>query len=155
MSKSTKDINFKSLVSGIDKQDDIYDKIAYALGHQYLFEKWISPWESHNFPNDNFNNFKIKIKNIDRLYHISSFEGIGGNHYEMLARMDNNGKKIYVSLTAGCGYTGFGDGEGGNGFISICYNVDVFKKYMLDDKKNNDDDIYKCLENNECLEDKN
>nr|BDV49956.1 MAG: hypothetical protein [Metapenaeopsis lamellata majanivirus] len=150
MSKS-KNIDFISIVTGINSQSDISKKLAYVLKYQDKFDKRISPWEFHKFrPIRILKKIKIEVEHIDRLYRCFVDEqNMFKKYYEMLARMNYNGRKIYVALVA-FDLIGYGACRYG-GIICICYDVNIFTKFMLNYKRNNSI-IYHTLRNDTCLD---
>ncbi|XP_068237560.1 uncharacterized protein [Palaemon carinicauda] len=122
--------DFKSIVDCVTCVDDINEYVGTALHYQQIFEKRTSPWERAEWADDELENFQVLAEHIDRLYHIHHFDdNISGKEYELIARMDYQGRSVYVRMSAGCDYTGFecqGDGE-----IYVSYDAEVFLKSII------------------------
>ena len=135
--------NFKSIIASVSSANDMSDKMYGALCYQYMFDRRISPWDMEQFGDEDIQKFELDLEKVDRLYHIYHFDdGVSGANWEILVRMDHNGRKAYVNLTAGCDFTGF-ECQGG-GYIYITFNVNVFTRIMLEDNIDRDA-IYHAL----------
>ncbi|CAL4124743.1 unnamed protein product [Meganyctiphanes norvegica] len=131
------DIN-KSLVSiveGVKDTSDIDNLVGTALLYQHMFNKKTSPWEMNDFDDGELNNFSIELEKLDRIYYVYHFDdSVASREYELLARMDYKGSKVFVQLSAGCDYTGF-DCQGG-GEIYVTKRPDFFLKSVVDGSNN-------------------
>ena len=85
---------------------------------------------------------------MNRLYYISFFEDyVKARAFEMIARMEYEGRPLYVELNANCDYSGF-DCQG-DGFIIVGRDANLFMKDALAIERENlkKDLIYKSLQN--------
>ena len=134
---------FKSVKPEVKKADDIDDYVGEALSYQYQFEKRTSPWEAAQWDYDKLQAFKIDTNKVDRLYHIYNFDdGVGDRDFELIVRLEHEGRPLYVELSAGCDYTGF-DCQG-SGIIFVSRDANLFMKLVLKQVRNKDV-IYESL----------
>ncbi|XP_042893996.1 uncharacterized protein LOC122267876 isoform X2 [Penaeus japonicus] len=123
--------HFKSLVEAVNSAQEIDDLVGEALTYQALIDKRTSPWEMKCWNHEELQNFRIKLENVDRLYHIHFFDDqLEQREFELVVRMLHNKTHIFVQLSAGCDYTGF-DCRGG-GEIYISKDPQVFLKSVLE-----------------------
>ena len=115
--------SFKSVVSNILNTKQIYAYMGYTLYYQNKFKRRTTPREYSYFNYEEFNKFKINYGDIDRLYHISHFESVCGEDFEMIARMEYKGEKLYIELLAGCKFTSFNCYVYGTIFVSKYANL--------------------------------
>ena len=121
---------FKSYVPGVITHNDIRERVGYALGYQYMFERKIllSPREMSQWDPCELQRFTIDVDRIDRLYQLESEHDVsGGSLYSMLARMEDS--RVFVELSAGWDYTGFPICRGG-GAIYLIANPNLFGMLM-------------------------
>lgn len=137
--------NFKSIIPSVTSAEDMSEFIGLALSYQYMFDRRTSPWEMEHFEDNELEKFEIDLEKVDRLYYIYAYDDEAfGTKYEILARLDCQGKSAYVNLVASCDFTGF-ECQGG-GYIYISFNANVFTKIMLNDHHKRDL-IYNSLAN--------
>lgn len=135
--------NFKSVDPNVPNADIMDDYVGGALQYQCMFDKRTTPWEKTLWDDTELENFKIDLEVVDRLYYIYQFDdGVNGREFQMTARMDYKGRKVYIELVAGCDYTGF-DCQGG-GVIFISLDANLFMKLILTEEYQSDL-IYKSL----------
>ena len=81
-------------VPGITSIDDIHAKLGGMLGNQDVFlKKDGSPFENRN------DAFEVDAEQIDRIYHLVSFEASGSEgYYELFCRTKFNGLHHYVKM---------------------------------------------------------
>ncbi|CAL4220396.1 unnamed protein product [Meganyctiphanes norvegica] len=122
---------FRSIVSTVHNAEDVEEQIGEALIYQHMFEKRTSPWEMQNWDYEELQQFVLKLKRVDRLYYINHFDDtVSSRTFEILLRMTYKKEKIFVHLSAGCGFTGFdsqGDGE-----IYITKSANIFLKSIVE-----------------------
>ncbi|CAL4105611.1 unnamed protein product [Meganyctiphanes norvegica] len=123
---------FRSIVSTVHNAQDIEELIGEALIYQHMFEKRTSPWEMQTWDYEELQDFKLKLKRVDRLYYINHFDDqVSSRTFEILLRMTYKKEKIFVHLSAGCDFTGF-DCQGG-GEIYITRSANIFLKSIVEE----------------------
>ena len=137
--------SFKSVVSTIKTTEDIKELIGTAIYYQNMLDKRTTPWEKSLWNEEELEHFRINPDDIDRLYHIYHYDGCcdkNGQDFEMMARMDYKGVKMYIDLSASCDYTGFECQ--GVGSIFVSRDANLFMK-IIDNDKYDRDLIYQSL----------
>nr|WOZ57630.1 hypothetical protein MmNV_37 [Menippe mercenaria nudivirus] len=122
---------FKSLNSEVKTNEDLDEILGHALIYQYMFDNKTSPWERSSWGEDELENFKIDVDCIDRLYFVSCirYGDYSEAEYAMLARMEYNGKKVFIDFSASCDSTGF-DCQGG-GETYVTFDVNIFYNVIV------------------------
>ncbi|XP_069972496.1 uncharacterized protein [Penaeus vannamei] len=125
--------HFKSIVETVNSAEEIDDLIGEALTYQDMLDKRTSPWEMHCWSQEELQNFRIKLSNVDRLYHIHFFDDhLEERKFVLVARILYKERHVFVQLIAGCDFTGFHCRGGGEIYISL--DAQVFLKSVLDQK---------------------
>ena len=121
---------FRSAEVTVRDADTMDDYLGEALFHQHMFDKRTTPWEVKEWDYDFLQEFRIDLEKVDRLYHIWHMnDNVSNREFQFIARMDYEGKPLYVELIASCDYTGF-ECQGG-GYIFISRDPSLFMKVVL------------------------
>ena len=92
--------NFISLDPNIRDSRDMDDKVGVILFYLYKFKKKTTSIEFLNWDYIELQKLKIYLENVDRLYYINAtveYNNLSNSrHYEMIARMHDNEKQIFI-----------------------------------------------------------
>ena len=77
-------------------------------------------------------NFEIDLELIDRLYYIYYSGKYSQDAFQMVARMDYKGRKVYFELIALCPFYGFC--LGGGGLIFVSGDANLFMRLIMTNK---------------------
>ena len=136
--------DLKSVDPNIRDADDILEYIYGALEYQWMFDTRTTPWERDQWDDKELQNFKIMVEYIDRIYHIWFYDdGVTGQEFRLIARMDYGGQHLYVEMNANCDFTGFDCQGQGNFYVSR--DANLFMKTVLN-KACKSHLIYKSLQ---------
>ena len=115
--------------------------LSEALFYQHMFDKRTTPWEAQEWDYGVLQEFEVKLEMVDRLYYIHyNSDGVSGRDFKLIARVEYEGKALYVEMIASCDYTGF-ECQGG-GFIFVSRDANLFMKLVLTERE---DDLNKKL----------
>lgn len=129
MSTTTTHHNFKSIQNKIQNVEDIYNVIGTLLVHQSKFPVRFPPDEFVHWNGKVLDQFGIDLEKIDRLYHVSCNEVSGRLEYELAARMDYEGRCLYVHAKSVMNWAW--DGLVGEGEIYLTFDPQVFLKSTI------------------------
>ena len=147
--------NFKSFVSSIPDMDDLRRTchVRAALKFQSKVERWTIPEERKGWDTQLLRNFKIDLRNIDRLYHLAGLNTSNFFMCHLLVRVcctKNNSKNnqqtgdnnifYYVELAIGINRNAGVEG----GFLFICKDASLFMRLVLS-FDHNMEEIYQSL----------
>ncbi|KAK3889230.1 hypothetical protein Pcinc_006800 [Petrolisthes cinctipes] len=133
--------NFKSLVEGVTSAEAIWDRVGCALECERQFVHKTSPWEADLWEENALDRFTINLESIDRLYYINHENGVCDDNYELLARVEQKGRHLFVELIGGW----FSDSKlTGGGEIFVGFNANLFLT-TISTKVPNEQLLYKSL----------
>ncbi|XP_066943580.1 uncharacterized protein [Macrobrachium rosenbergii] len=122
--------DFKTIHPAVTDADGMDTYVGGALTYQHMFERRTTPWEMDLWDHDELQSFNINLEDVDRLYYIYFHDdGVNGQEYRLIARVEHKGLPLYVELMAGCDFTGF-DCQG-QGVIFVSRDANLFMKLCL------------------------
>ena len=121
--------HFRSIDPKVQDAETIESHVGEALTHQIMFDKRAPPWELSQWADGELDRFQIKLSQVDGLYYIDHIDDETGQAFVMVARMNYNGRHVFVELRASCDFSGF-DCQGG-GYIFVCNDADSFMSTVI------------------------
>jgi len=132
--------NFKSVYFEVKNADDMDDYVGNPLCHQSDFYRSTMPWEKTLWEDKELENFEIDLEFVDRLYYIYYATKNAGTKleeaFQIVARMDYKGRKVYFELLAICTFWGFM--IAGGGLIFVSEDPNLFMKLIMTNKHPSD-----------------